>query len=107
MCIKHEIKICESPIQNRYLLAISIKIKTYNYRIIQFQGRQQRIKIMPYTKLMRLDRPLAKFCLKSDSNRVSINFFNPIPAARFTCRNDSIRIRKRIRSKSLISIKNG
>ena len=37
--------------------------------------------------LMRLDQPLAKFRLKLDSNRLLIDFFDPIPAAQFTHRN--------------------
>ena len=53
-------------------------------------------------KLMRFDQPQAKFCLKSDLNCLLIDFFDPIPAARFTCRNNSIQIRTIIRSKSLI-----
>ena len=38
---------------------------------------------------MRSNQPQAIFCLKSNSNRVLIDFFNPISAARYTCRNDS------------------
>ena len=41
-------------------------------------------------ELMRLDQPLAKFCLKSDLNCILINFLDPITAARFTHRNDLI-----------------
>ena len=35
----------------------------------------------PKTKLMGSNRPQAKFRLKSDSNRIIIDFFNPISAA--------------------------
>ena len=51
---------------------------------------------------MRLDWPQAKFCLKSDSNSLLIDFFDPIPAVQFTRRDDWIQIRTIIRSKSLI-----
>ena len=44
-------------------------------------------------KLMRLDRPWAKIHLKLDSSHLLIHFFDPIPAARITCRDDTIRIR--------------
>ena len=50
---------------------------------------------------MRLDRPQAKFPLKSDSSSILINFFDPIPAAQFTRPDDSIQIWTIIRSKSL------
>ena len=53
-------------------------------------------------KLMRLDQPQAKFRLKSDSNCLLIGFFNLIPAAQFTRRDDSIQIRTIIKSKSSI-----
>ena len=51
---------------------------------------------------MRLDRPQAKFRLKSDSNHLLIDFFDPISAAQFTRRDDLIRIQTRIRLKSSI-----
>ena len=49
------------------------------------------------TKLMGLDQLQAKFLLKSDLNNLLIDFFNPIPAARFTRRDDWIQIRTIIR----------
>ena len=55
---------------------------------------------------MRLNPPWAKFCLKLDSNRLLINFYDPIIAAGYTRRNDSIQIWKRIRSKKSIYINN-
>ena len=55
--------------------------------------------------LMGSNWPQAKFCLKSDSNHVLIDFFDPISAARFTRRHDSIWIRTIIISKNLIYIK--
>ena len=45
-----------------------------------------------YFKLRRLDQPLAKFCLKSDWNSLLIDFCDPIPAARFTHRDDLMQI---------------
>ena len=56
----------------------------------------------PVTKLMRLDQPQAKFRLKSDSNCLLIDFFNPISAAQFIRHYDSILIRTIIRLRSLI-----
>ena len=50
-----------------------------------------------YFKLRRLDQPLAKFCLKSDWNSLLIDFCDPIPAARFTHRDDSIKFAIKIR----------
>ena len=44
-------------------------------------------------ELMRLDQPLAKFCLKSDLNLLLIRFFDRIPAAPFTRWDNSIQIR--------------
>ena len=41
---------------------------------------------------MQLDRTQAKFHLKSDSNCLLIDFFDPIPAARFTRCDDSIKL---------------
>ena len=55
---------------------------------------------------MQLDRPQAKFHLKLDLNHLLITFFDPIPAARFSRRDDSIQIRTIIRSKKSIYIKN-
>ena len=51
---------------------------------------------------MRSNRPQAKFCLKSDSNHLLSDFFDPISAAQFTRRDDLIRIQTRIRLKSSI-----
>ena len=59
------------------------------------------------TKLMQSNRPQAKFRLKSDSNCLLIDFFDPITAALFTRRTHSIQIRTRIRLKSSILVKNG
>ena len=53
---------------------------------------------------MRLDQPQAKFSLKLDSNHLLIDFIDPISAAQFTRRDDSIRIRTRIRMKKSIYI---
>ena len=60
-----------------------------------------KVRSVPYfgNKLMRLDHPQAKFCLKSDSNSLLIDFFDLIPTVLFSCRNDWIRIRTMIRSK--------
>ena len=41
-------------------------------------------------KLRQLDRPLAKFCLKSDLHHLLINFFDMIPAAWLICRDNLI-----------------
>ena len=51
---------------------------------------------------MQLDRPQAKFCLKSASNPLLIDFNDSIPAAQFTRRDDSIQIQTIIKSKSSI-----
>ena len=53
---------------------------------------------------MQSNPPQAKFCLISDSNRLLINFFDPISGVQFTRRDDSIQIRTRIRSKKSIKI---
>ena len=53
---------------------------------------------------MRLDRPQAKFCLKSDSNRLFIDFFNLISAVRFYRPDNSIQIQTINRSQNLIYI---
>ena len=39
-------------------------------------------------KLKQFNRPKAKIRFKSDSNRLLINFFDPIPAVRFNRRDD-------------------
>ena len=57
-------------------------------------------------KLMRFDRPWAKFRLKSDSNRLLIDLFDPISAAQYTRCDDLIGIPTKIRSKKSIYIKN-
>ena len=44
-------------------------------------------------KLMRSNQPQSKFHFKSDSNRLLIDFFNPISAAQFTRRDITIQIR--------------
>ena len=41
---------------------------------------------------MRFNRPQAKICFKSDSNRLLIDIFDPISAVRFNHRDDSIQI---------------
>ena len=46
-----------------------------------------------YAKLMRSSRPQAKFCFKPDLNCLLIDFFDPISAARFTHRDNTLRIR--------------
>ena len=56
------------------------------------------------SKLMRSNRPQAKFCFKLDLNRLFIDFFDPISAVRFARRDDSIRIRTINRSQNLIYI---
>ena len=43
-----------------------------------------------HSKLMRSNRPQAKFCFKLDSNRILVDFFDPISAARYTRQDDSI-----------------
>ena len=59
-------------------------------------------------KLMRLDRPQAKFCLKLDLNCLLIDFFDSILASRFTRRDRQFNSNStRIRLKSLILIENG
>ena len=55
---------------------------------------------------MRLDRPRAKFLLKSDSNRRLIDLFDPILAAGFTHCENLIQNWSRIRTKKSIYIKN-
>ena len=50
------------------------------------------------------DRPQAKFCFKSDLNRILIDFFDWIAAARYTRRDDVIQIRIVIISKKSIYI---
>ena len=47
-------------------------------------------------KLMRLNRPQAKIHFKSDLNRLLIDFFDPIPAVRFNCHDDSIQFQTQI-----------
>ena len=42
---------------------------------------------------MQLDQLRAKFHFKSYLNQILINFYDPIPAVRFTRRDDSIQIR--------------
>ena len=56
-------------------------------------------------KLMRSNWPQAKFCFKSVSNRILIDFFDPISAAQYTPHDNSIRIWIVVISKKLIYIK--
>ena len=55
---------------------------------------------------MRFNRPQAKIHFKLDSNRVLIDFFDPISAVRFNRRDDTIRIRTQISNPNLNYIKN-
>ena len=41
---------------------------------------------------MRSNRPQAKYCFKSDSNRLFVNFFDPISAVQFNSCDDLIQI---------------
>ena len=62
--------------------------------------------LLVYTKLMQSNRPQVKFCFKSDSNGILIDFFDPISAAWYTRRDDSIQIWIIVISKESIYIKN-
>ena len=53
---------------------------------------------------MRSNQPQAQFCFKSDLNRILINFFDLISAARYTRRDDSFQIWIIIISKKSIYI---
>ena len=52
------------------------------------------------------NRPKAKICFKSDSNRLFIDFFDPISELRSTSRDNLIQIRTINIENSLILIKN-
>ena len=55
---------------------------------------------------MPLNQPKAKICFKSDSNRLLINFFDPIPAVRFNRSDNSIQIQTQILNLNWNYIKN-
>ena len=59
-----------------------------------------------YSKLMRSNQPQVKIHFKWDSNRLVIDFFDPIPAVQSTCRGDLIQIWTIYIKNSLIYIKN-
>ena len=94
--VQHRLKLSDGTLTGIYNIVLWREhYKTFPIDCLDGQG----------TKLMRSNPPKVKICFKSDSNRLLIDFFDPISADRSTRRNDSILIRTIYIKNSSILIK--